>query len=68
MPESTGKLSLVRKLLTTCQSTVTNAGDALCEEPLPAGLLLLAVVHAGAALLGWAEVALVCTGGVASPV
>lgn len=38
------------------------------EEPLPAGLLLLTVVYLGAALFGWAEVALVSAGGVARPI
>lgn len=40
----------------------------MCEEALPARLLLLAVVDAGAAQLGRAIVALVCTCGVARAV
>lgn len=40
----------------------------MCKEPLPASLLLLTVVYPGAALFGWAEVALVCAGGAARPI
>lgn len=56
------------KRLTTWYSAVTDAWDTLCKEALPASLLLLTVVYAGAAQFGWAVVALVCTGGVACAV
>lgn len=54
-----------RERLTTRYGAVTNAGDALRKEALPARPLLLAVVDAGAAQLGRPVVALVCARGVA---
>lgn len=54
--------------LTTRYSAVTNAGDAVRKEALPARPLLLAVVDAGATQLGWAVVALVGACGVACAV
>lgn len=60
--------SVVGRLLTTWQSAVTNAWGTLHKEPLPASVLLLTVVDLSAALFWWAEVAFICTGGVACPV